>query len=353
MVVRRLRLKDFRLHRSFELRLSESGAVLIGKNGTGKSSVLEALHCALVGRSFRRVPDEQLIRKGATHLEVLADLEWEGESHSVEYRVAIGAGKRVYLDGRILSRFFELVESTSVVTTSSEDILIVEGSPSYARRWLNLFTSQQEQGHLARLQRYHHILRQRNALLARAKDDASAIPHSELDAWTEQLVALAREIEAKRKSVVQAMGERVQEFYARVAGEERSVEVAYRPGLEPETEVQAIRRMRAREVARGHTLWGPHRGGLDTTLDGLATRYYASRGEKRSLAFALKMAQAELLPRWPVCLVDDLSLELDDARSGQVLTQFMELGQVVASSARPKEEWPDGLIVATLGDEDL
>jgi DNA replication and repair protein RecF len=218
---------------------------------------------------------------------------------------------------------------------------------------LNLFTSQQGQGHLARLQRYQHILRQRNALLARGKDHPTATSHSELDAWTEQLADLAREIEAKRMSVVQAMAERVQGFYARVAGEERSVEVVYRPGLDPETEIQTIRQMRAREIARGHTLWGPHRGGLETTLDGLATRYYASRGEKRSLAFALKMSQAELLPRRPVCLVDDLSLELDDARSGQVLAQFMELGQVVASSARPKKEWPDGLVVAALGDEGL
>jgi DNA replication and repair protein RecF len=257
------------------------------------------------------------------------------------------------LDGRILSRLAELVESTSVVTTSSEDILIVEGSPSNARRWLNLFASQQEQGHLARLQRYQHILRQRNALLARARDDSSSLSPGELDTWTEQLIELALEIEAKRMAMVRAMEEHVQGFYARVAGRERSVELDYRPGLDPDAEVEAIRRIRPREIARGHTLWGPHRGGLETTLDGLPTRYYASRGEKRSLAFALKMSQAELLPRQPVCLVDDLSLELDPARSREVLTQFMELGQVVASSARPEQEWPNELAVVALENEQL
>ena len=351
MLVRRLRLQDFRIHPSFELQLQDAGAILVGRNGTGKSSVLEALHCALVTRSFRRVPDEQLIRKGSAHLEVIADLEWEAESHSVEYRVAAGSGKRLYLDGRILSRLAELVESTSVVTTCSEDILIVEGSPSYARRWLNLFASQQEKGHLARLQRYQHVLRQRNALLARAKDEPASLSPGELDTWTEQLVELAMEIERKRTSMVQALEERVQGFYERVAGEQRAVEMEYRPGLDPETDIEVIRRMRSREIGRGHTLWGPHRGALETTLDGLATRYYASRGEKRSLAFALKMSQAELLPRQPVCLVDDLSLELDPARSREVLTQFMELGQVVASSARPEQEWPKDLAVVALENE--
>jgi DNA replication and repair protein RecF len=351
MLVRQLRLQDFRLHRSLELQLQESGAILVGRNGTGKSSILEAIHCVSVTRSFRRVPDEQLIRKGAPHLEVVADLAWEGEPHSLEYRVAVGTGKRIYLDGRILSRLAELVESTSVVTTSSEDILIVEGSPSYARRWLSLFASQQERGHLATLQRYQHVLRQRNALLARAKDDPAALSPGELDTWTEQLIELAFEIETKRTTVVRAIAERVPNFYARVAGEERTVQLEYRPGLDPNLDVNAIRRMRNREIVRGHTLWGPHRGGLETTLDGLPTRYYASRGEKRSLAFALKMSQAELLPRQPVCLVDDLSLELDPARSREVLLQFMELGQVVASSARPEQEWPGDLDVVVLENE--
>ncbi len=350
MLVKALKLKNVRIHAEFETEFMTGGAVFVGKNGTGKSSILEALHCAAVCRSFRRIPDEQLVKKGTQHLEVVAEIDWADESHSVEFRVALGEGKRVYYDGRRLQRMGELVETTAVVTTTSEDMLIVEGSPAYARRWMNLFVCQQEKGHLARLQRYQQILRQRNVLLAKGKQTGEAVTRRELGPWTEQLFELAVEIEEKRLSIIEEVSSLVPNLYAGFVGTERKVEIRYRPGLKTGFELNRVFEMFGQEVSRGHTLWGPHRAGLDIKLDGLAANDYASRGEKRSIAFAIKMSQAMLMRQRPMCLIDDLSLELDENRSREVLRQFMGLGQVVATSARIDKEWPSGLAVIQLRD---
>lgn len=300
-----------------------------------------------VGRSFRRVPDEQLVRHGASLMEAVGDVVWNATPHRVECRVA-DTGKRVLVDGRALTRLGELVESTAVVTTTSEDILLVEGSPAHARRWLDLFACQKERGLLSVLVRYAQVLRQRNSLLARWRDDGGTGVRDDLEPWTAQLFDLGKEIEERRTHLVRAVESLVPEIYEKVSGCRTAVRLAYQPGIRGDS-IEGLRGMLRREVARGHSLWGPHRAGLEVTLGGMPAKAFASRGEKRSVAFALKIAQARLMREPPLCLVDDLALELDARRSGEVVRHFMEAGQVVASSARRESGWPDALAVMDIG----
>jgi DNA replication and repair protein RecF len=341
-----LLLRDFRIHRALDLTIGEH-LLLVGPNGVGKTSVLEGFHMAAVGRSFRRVPDEQLVRHGAAVMESSADAVWDGERHRVECRVATGVGKRVHLDGRSLSRVGELVEATSVVTTSSEDVLLVEGSPEYGRRWLDLFACQRERGLWAVMVRYAHVLRQRNALLAGARDSPSSAWGDSIEPWSAQLFDLGTEIESHRMALVRAVEDAVGAIYGRLAGRDADVRLVYQRGIQSDSLV-GLKGVLRREVARGHSLWGPHRAGLDVTLDGVSARAYASRGEKRSLAFALKVAQGRLMRESPLCLIDDLALELDGARSAEVVALFMDVGQVIATSARRESAWPDSLAVMNL-----
>ncbi len=348
MRIRWVRIREFRVHRSVELDFPETGMALVGRNGAGKSSILEALHCVLVGRSFRRVPDEQLVRRGSEMLEVVARLEWGGEDHTVEFRVVPGGGKRLCLDDRVVTRIGELVEQTRVVTTSSDDVLLVEGSPAYGRRWLDLFSCQMEIGHLGRLMKYRHVLQQRNVLLSRARGESGGLSEEELSPWTAQLFELAKEIERKRMSLVSKVDSRLQELYGMVAGEKRDVRVLYKPGLDLKADLGYVKRYARTERERGHTVWGPHRAVLEVMIDGVSARAYASRGEKRSLAFAMKLSQASLMDCAPLCLLDDMSLELDPVRSSSVLGLFVERGQVVASSTRMHDSWPEDLRIVHL-----
>ncbi len=114
MLVKALKLKNVRIHAEFETEFMTGGAVFVGKNGTGKSSILEALHCAAVCRSFRRIPDEQLVKKGTQHLEVVAEIDWADESHSVEFRVALGEGKITAPNGGYVHAASSPIGTTSV-----------------------------------------------------------------------------------------------------------------------------------------------------------------------------------------------------------------------------------------------
>lgn len=346
MRVLSLLLRDFRIHHALDLAFGEH-TLLVGRNGVGKTSVLEGLHVAMVGRSFRRVPDEQIVRRGASLMEACADAQWGGQSHRVECRVAPGEGKRIYLDGRALTRFGELVEATSVVTTTSEDMMLVDGSPAHARRWLDLFACQRERGLLAVMVRYLQVLRQRNALLARAHEDPATPWREALEPWDAQMFELGTEIEARRRALVKAVEQMVGAIYAEVAGRDALVGLRYEPGIRSDS-LEGLRGVLRREVARGHSLWGPHRAGLEVTVDGASARSYASRGEKRSVSFALKIAQSRLMREPPLCLVDDVALELDACRSAAVVRMFMDVGQVVATSARADASWPEGLAVVNL-----
>lgn len=321
--------------------------LIVGPNGAGKTSILEGLHVVSVGRTFRRVPDEQLVRHGAALMEAIGEAVWTGAPHRVECRVA-ESGKRVLVDGRALTRLGDLVESTSVVTTTSDDILLVEGSPSHARRWLDLFACQQERGLLAVLVRYAQVLRQRNALLAQWRDADGTAPRDALEPWSAQMFELGKEIEERRIALVRAVEALVTPIYAALAGHGEEVRLAYQPGIQADS-LEGLKGVLRREVARGHSLWGPHRAGLEVRLGGVNAKAYASRGEKRSVAFALKIAQARLMRESPLCLVDDLALELDARRSGSVIGLFMQVGQVVATSARRERAWPDALAVMDIG----
>jgi len=335
VIIRSLSIRDLRIHRRLDLEFPETGLVFTGKNGVGKTSVLEAIHCAAVGRSFRSVPDEELIRTGCDGLEVIADFRWHGEDHRIEFRVVSGLGKRMYVDGRIVHRLRELVELTKVVTTSSEDVLLVEGSPVNGRRWLDLLTCQVEGGHVERLIRYNHVLKQRNRLLSETRDGSRPVRTNELDPWTDQLFQMAQDIEQRRIGLVTRISEQIGMFYRNISDDTRLLSVGYRPGLKPDTARKDLTRYERTEYARGYTMWGPQRGVLHFDLDGLSARSYASRGEKRSISFALKLAQAQIVEEEPICLLDDLSQELDERRSGKVLELFMQHGQVVVSSTRP------------------
>ncbi len=338
-------LRDFRVHASLELTL-DGHAALVGPNGVGKTSVLEALHLLSVGRSFRRVPDHQLVRHGAGVMEAMGTLVWGDLPHRVACRVVPEGGKRIEVDGRVLDRVGELVEATSVVVTSAEDVQLVEGSPEHVRRWLDLFGCQRQRGVLALLVRYAQVLRQRNALLAKVRAGMSGSWHEALHPWSLQLFELGVEIEATRLRLVRALEGKVAEVFEKVAESRGRVELRYRPGVRSDS-LEGLEGLLPREVARGHTLWGPHRASLEVVLDGVAARSYASRGEKRSIAFALKIAQATLMPEAPLCLLDDVALELDPARSARVVELFMGVGQVIATSARP-DPLPEGLTVHAL-----
>jgi DNA replication and repair protein RecF len=349
LACRQLRLRDFRNFADVELEIPAEGVAVIGENGSGKTNLLEAIYYLEIFRSLRGSPDEQLVRFGAEVFHLRGRFENGATGDRLEVTAAYepkGRTKRVTVDGVPPERLGEAVGRVRAVVFSPTDMAIVAGPPSERRRFLDIVLSVNVPGHLAALQRYRHVLRQRNALL-RAGGTADS-----LVAWDSALVEAGARIVTERAHWVEAWGAEFEMRACRVGGG-AGPRIAYRPGvpIEPreladvdEAFLRELDRVRLRERERGVTLTGPHRDDMAIVVDSpegeVDLRDFGSAGQMRTAAIALRMVEAETAKRVgfaPILLLDDVFAELDAGRTRRILELLEEEGHGQVLLTAPKE----------------
>lgn len=277
-----------------------------GENGAGKTNLLEAVYLALTGRSEAgRL--EELVLAGQTEAYIRADVEESG-SLSVQ-EVGIGRGKRqLKIDG-VRSRTGDLPRGSAVLIRP-EDSELVFGSPSRRRAYLDSLLGRLSARYAEQLSRYERAVTQRNAALRAGQDWA-------LEVWDGPLVALGTDIMDFRVRALVRLSELAQAANAEL-GSRKELQIDLLESTDPTRYAAALQARRAEELARGITLTGPHRDDLALNLGGLAAGTYASRGEGRTVALALRYAELQLLSERfgqpPVLLIDDWTAELDPQR---------------------------------------
>jgi DNA replication and repair protein RecF len=217
---------------------------------------------------------------------------------------------------------------------------LIKGTGRLRRRFLDLLLSQTHPVYLPLLQRYAAALRSRNALLKQPAPDVSA-----LEGFTRQLIEAGTELMEFRRALLPRITPLAAESYQRVAGGAESLTLEYQPSVRQDFAVE-LARNRAREKAFRSTLLGPHRDELQLRLDGKSALQFASEGQKRSIAIALKMTQAEYLSAIhgapPVLLIDDIMGELDAKRRSGFLP-LLSRAQYARSQVFmtcTEENWP-------------
>ena len=353
MWLKTLRVETFRNHRALELTFSRGLNFLHGPNGSGKTSVLEAVSYLAVARSLRGSGDAEVVGWGAEGFGVGGDVVNDGGSERIVLKFARGGRKEVTVNGESLSRLAELVGHLRVAWFSPEDTWITKGSPDARRRLLDMTLCQSDPGYLEALSNYKRALKQRNeALLAWTPDEES---DRVVEAWTEKLVEYGGRVMAARSELTPRLGAVVSEVHAAMSGEE-SLSLAYRSsvslgaagpepdpgGDERETAARerfaaALEACREDERRRGFTLVGPHRDDVDVRLGTRQLRSFGSQGQHRTAAIALKLGQAAVLDgdgRGVVVLLDDVLSELDAWRGGALLEHVCAHGQALVTSTR-------------------
>jgi DNA replication and repair protein RecF len=351
LVCRELRLRSFRNFAELELRFPASGAVIVGENGSGKTNLLEAVHYLEIFRSFRGAADEQLVRFDAEAFHVRGRFEDIGSARILEITAAYEPRtrrKRVMLDGAAVDRLGDAIGRLGTVIFSPSDVAIVAAGPAERRRFLDIVLSLDVRGYLDALQRYRHVLRQRNVLL---RDGSSS---DVLAVWDDALVESGVRVMRDRAAWVRAYAARFAALYATISGGAHArmtyaADVPLDDGAEEAGIAAAfaarLRRVAARERERGVTLAGPHRDDLGLHMLGESApaelRQFGSGGQVRTAAIALRMIEAETVQQArgfrPLLLLDDVFAELDAPRSRRVLELFREdrHGQVLLTA--PKE----------------
>ena len=310
MHLAQLKLRDFRNYARLDASFTPGLHVLIGDNAQGKTNVLEAIYLLATLRSFRGVGSAQMIRHGQKGYFVGAKVVGQGEHDLKMYWSA--TERKVSLDGQPIRKLSEYFGALRAVVFCTEDLLLVKGSARIRRRFIDLLLAQTHPVYLPTLQRYAQALRSRNALLKqRMFDEAS------LDSFTRELVDLGNQLMTYRRELLPRISPLARLAYRRISNDAEELRLDYQPSVKEDFAVE-LARGRQRDLAFRATLIGPHRDEINLLLNDKLASKYASEGQKRTLALALKMAQAEYLTGIhgspPILLIDDVMGELDVKR---------------------------------------
>lgn len=328
--LRHLRQLNFRNLATEQLSLPEGVTAVVGRNAAGKSNLIDALYLVTTGE----LPDgtiAETLRFGSTEGYLRAELEVGDELRVLE--VGLGPGRKLLrLDGQTV-RAAEVARLGGAVKVAPEDADLVHGSPSGRRGFLDQLLARLSLRYALMSREYHRLVEQRNALLKRP-EAAGTLP-----AWDGRFLELGGEIDRLRQRVLTRLAPLAAQAYASVAGDGKHLDLNLRRAGGQMELPEALQASRAEEAHRGVTVVGPHRDDLGIDLGGHSLQAYGSRGEARTAALALRVAEFALLEERhgtpPLLLVDDVSAELDPARRGFLVELARRTPQALLTGTEP------------------
>jgi DNA replication and repair protein RecF len=328
-----LDISNFRSHSEATLRPEAGVNLIYGRNGSGKTNLLEAIHYACLTKSFLATTDSDALRFGTDSFEVTALMRNNASNEStVRVYYSAAEGKHVFINRSPLEQFSRIVGEFPCVSLSPYDIALTQGAPQDRRKFLDLSISQTNKAYLADLLSYKRLLAQRNKLLSEIKFRHSG--NSELEVWTLSLAKVAASIIFERLRFSAQFSVYLKEAYRRFRSFDETPLLSYSTELllEPETPskiwlvekiVDKFGEIRSEELRRGQTLLGPHRDDLEFLINTVPMKKYASQGQHKTFVICLKLAQhsyiGELLGETPIFLLDDVFSELDPDRTGELV----------------------------------
>jgi DNA replication and repair protein RecF len=359
--VRQLSLAGFRSYAQLEVGLGEGPQVVVGANAAGKTNLIEALVVLSRGRSHRSAADPELVAWGADFARLRAIVERAGRTDELEVVIhgrgsPAGARKRVRVNG-VNRRASAMAGTLRTVLFAPEDMLLVIGSPSLRRGFLDELVAQRRPTAAAVLATYARALTQRNSLLRRLRDEAA--DRTELTYWDAVLVEHGGSILEWRLEALADLLAPLAAAHREIAPEEPELRLRYVSNVEPrpgESRAEALRRRLGetaeKELWNGATLVGPHRDDLAFEAGGRDLTAFASRGQQRSAILALKLAELDLLTeldgRPPLLLLDDVFSELDPDRRAHLVRRIGSLPQAIVTTTTARDLDPALVAAADL-----
>jgi DNA replication and repair protein RecF len=349
-----LRLKNFRLFEELSFQPHRDAiTVLLSPNGTGKTSVLEAVYALATASSFRTSVASDMIRTVQSVAEVHGVLFQRERRVQVDLTLTRGARnttKRMLVNGQRPKSRADLSRALPLTVFTPEGVDIVRQGPENRRVFLTNLLTDVDLATGDVIERFNRVLSQRNALLrALAGERPTATQRGELEVWTNDFCAVSEQMVEHREALIALLAPQVAHYYNELAQNDASVAVTYERSWSGSLG-DALRGVVDDDRFRGHTTIGPQRDDVALSLDGRDTRRQASQGEQRTLALALRLAGHELVQRLrgvdPLLLLDDVFSELDPQRSDRLL-RLLPSGQTLVTTASPL---PSGMSPAAVID---
>ena len=352
MRITHLQLTDFRSYEAVQVEFGEGVTTLVGRNGHGKTNIVEAVRYLSILSSHRVATDAPMLRAGAQRAVIGGRVQRGGRALTLEVTMLPGKANQARLN-RGAARPRDLVGVLRTVVFAPEDLSLVKGDPSVRRGFMDELCVALRPQLAGDLVDYDRVLRQRSSLLKTARGKPR-FDISTLDVWDEKLAELGARIMSARLAAVEALAPYVRSAYADVAPGEGTCAIAYTTSLtvnggEAPTSATSIADLgtalldkmterRTQEIERGVCLAGPHRDDLEIRIGELPAKGYASHGESWSCALALRLGSFDLLTGdgddgEPVLILDDVFAELDSGRRAALAGRIAGAGQVIITAA--------------------
>jgi len=358
MYIRTVSLTNFRNCEHLDFEPDEGLNVLVGANAQGKSAILEAIYILATSKSHRTSRDVDLIRIGESLARTCVHvIRTQRNDVTLEIILSRREKKTVRINKIKQPKVGDILGQLNAVIFSNSDIDMVRGEPLLRRRFLNLEISQISPRYIYSLARYKRVLDQRNNLLKEIKHRLAR--PSYLDMWDRQLAEYGADIILARAKFVGLLAPAAAGIYSTITQGYEEFTITYKPNVEAsisdsEQDIESrfgvlLAARRETDLLRATTTTGPHRDDLSLTIAGMTAREFASQGQQRSAAIAMKLAEIDLIEQSaeesPVVMLDDIMAELDDARRARILditlgrcqtfittTSMEDMGSTAASS---------------------
>jgi DNA replication and repair protein RecF len=354
--LRSLRLTDFRNYADAAVEFRPGLNLVVGRNGQGKTNLLEAINVLSGLGSHRGAAGEAMVRQGAERAVLSGTGSAGGRDVRVDVEVKRTGGTRLLVNRVAVERMSASSSAGMLVAVafSPDDLVIIKGGPEERRRLLDQGAARVRPLGATERQEFERVLRQRTGLLKAASTSHRAL--ATLDVWDESFARAGAVVVRNRLAVLDRLRPEVLRRYRSVSGQAGEVSVEYKASwLEPGTAstaseeglraalFDALAKARSRDLERGVSTVGPQRDDVEVLLEGADARLFASQGEQRTLALSLRMAERDLVAanrgEDPILLLDDIFSELDEVRRGHLVEMVAASGQTIAT-ATSGAGWP-------------
>ena len=318
MILRKLSILNYKNIAEATLELSPKMNCFIGRNGMGKTNVLDAIYYLSFCRSAGNPIDSQVIR----HEEPFLMLEGNyDEDLCISVAMKRGTKKHFKRNKKEYKRLSEHIGLIPLVVVAPSDTLLIEGTSEERRKLMDMVISQYDRSYIDALARYNNAHQQRNTLLKMEDEEPDPLL---MQLWEEQMAESGEELYQKRKAFVDELEPIFQDYYQRISGGQERVGLSYVSHCQRGPLLEVIQRDRMKDRAVGYSLHGVHRDDLEFTLDGHPMRREGSQGQNKTYVIALKLAQFDFLKRTasqttPLLLLDDIFDKLDAERVEQIV----------------------------------
>lgn len=331
MIVKSLRLNQFRNYESLQLSFDKGTNLFYGNNAQGKTNILEAVYLCGTTKSHKGSKDREMIRFGEEEAHIRMVISRSQSAYEIDMHLKKNRPKGIAVNGVPIRKAAELLGIANFVFFSPEDLGIIKNGPAERRRFIDMELCQLDKLYLHELSNYNKVIIQRNKLLKECSFNSQY--EEMLDIWDMQLVKYGKKLIESRERFVEELGVIVAEIHRNLTGGREELMVRYEKNVSADEFERKLQTSRKRDLKVKMSMTGPHRDDLLFEVKGVDIRRFGSQGQQRTAALSLKLAEIELVKRaikdTPVLLLDDVLSELDSSRQQYLLDSIHDIQTLI------------------------